>query len=655
MCGICGTYGFGDKALLQRMCDIIQHRGPDDEGYYVDPHVGLGMRRLSIIDLAGGHQPIHNEDQTIWVVFNGEIYNFLQIRSDLKSRGHHFYTNTDTEVIVHAYEEYGDLFVEHLTGMFGLALWDSQRQRLVLVRDRVGIKPLYYRWESGRLWFASEIKSILTSDCSREMDFVALHQYLSYAHVPAPNTIFKGINKLLPGHMLICQDGKMAIKPYWDLPIPSDETLSWEDAKAKVFRLLEECVHSHLISDVPLGAFLSGGIDSSAIVGLMAKYTDAPVRTFSLGFESRARHFDELHYARLVAKHFGTEHLEIPVNVDVMKLLPRMIWHFDEPFANDTALIIYQLSQEVKKHVTVVLAGTGGDEVFAGYPRYLGMRLAELYSLAPLFLRKIIADLLARTISDNVDGRHLNRRLREFAQGGAMSPEDRYVSWITYFSEGAKQQLYSEWAKNLIQDTDGTWITRQFLHHPAGKKNFHDAVFYSDIKTYLPNDQLEYNEKMSMAHSLELRVPFCDHRLVEFAGRLPLSLKTRGFQTKRLLKEAMRGFLPDTIIDRPKLGLHAPVGIWLQTDLKPLVSNLLSRQNVERRGYFRYEAIKEMIGLHNAGKRDFSWQIWMLLVLEIWHRMYLDEPEIQRGLELDINPQMITPGDLNYETSGAKL
>lgn len=634
MCGICGTYGFGNKTLLQRMCDTILHRGPDDEGYYVDHQVGLGMRRLSIIDLAGGHQPIHNEDETIWVVFNGEIYNFLQLRSELKKRGHRFYTNSDTEVIVHAYEEYGDRFVDHLTGMFGLALWDSQHRRLVLVRDRVGIKPLYFRWENGRLWFASEIKSILASGCSREMDFLALHQYLSYAHVPAPNTIFKGIQKLLPGHMLVCQAGQMEIKPYWDLQVDSDANLSWEDAKAETFRLLEECVRSHLISDVPLGAFLSGGIDSSAIVGLMARYTDTPVRTFSLGFESRARHFDELDYARLIAKRFRTEHMEIPVSVDVVKVLPKVIWHFDEPFANDTALIIYQLSQEVKKHVTVVLAGTGGDEVFAGYPRYLGMRLAELYSWAPLFLRKTCADLLTRTVSENVDGRHLNRRLREFAQGGMMNPEDRYVNWVTFFSEGAKQQLYTDWGKTLMQGADGAGITRHYLANPCGKKDYNDAVFYADIKTYLPNDQLEYNEKMSMAHSLELRVPFCDHRLVEFAGRLPLSLKTKGFKTKRLLKEAMRGFLPDTIIDRPKLGLHAPVGIWLQTDLKPLVSDLLSRQTVERRGYFRYDAIKEMIGLHNAGKRDFSWHIWMLLILEIWHRMYLDEEEIQRDLEL---------------------
>jgi asparagine synthase (glutamine-hydrolysing) len=385
-----------------------------------------------------------------------------------------------------------------------------------------------------------------------------------------------------------------------------------------------------------LGAFLSGGIDSSAIVGLMAKHSDLPVRTFSLGFEARARHFDELNYARLVAQRFGTEHLEIPISVNVVKLLPKVIWHFDEPFANDTALILYQLSKEVRHHVTVVLAGTGGDEVFAGYPRYIGMKLAEIYALAPRFLRQILADVLTSVVSENVDGRHLNRRLREFAQGGLKSPEDRYISWVTYFSEAAKQQLYSDWFKDLVGDYDGAMTLRRYLQNPYNEVNYHDTIFYADIKTYLPNDQLEYNEKMSMAHALELRVPFCDHRLIEFSARLPLSLKVKGFKNKRLLKETMRGFLPDAIIDRPKLGLHAPVGIWLQSELKPLVANLLSKETVERRGYFRYDAIENMINLHQIGKRDFSWQLWMLLILEVWHRMYLDRAEIDHDFEMDL-------------------
>jgi len=617
------------------MCDVITHRGPDDEGYYTDTEVGLGMRRLSIIDLAGGHQPIHNEDKSIWVVFNGEIYNFLELRAELEKRGHRFYTKTDTEVMVHAYEEYGEGFVSQLTGMFAFGLWDSRARRLILARDRVGIKPLYFKWKEGRLWFASEIKAILESGCSREMDLLALHQYLSFAHVPAPYTIFKGIKKLLPGHMLVCADGDMTIRQFWDLSKKPQNGISWKDAKQETFSLLEECVRSHLIADVPLGAFLSGGIDSSAIVGLMAKHSDRPVRTFSLGFEARARHFDELHYARLAAQRFGTEHLEIPVTVDVVKLLPKVIWHFDEPFANDTALILYQLSKEVRQHVTVALAGTGGDEVFAGYPRYIGMKWAEIYALAPRFLRQILADFLTATVSEKVDGRHLNRRLREFVQGGLKSPEDRYISWITYFSEEAKQQLSSDWFKALVGDYDGAMTLRQYLQNPYNDVNYHDTIFYADIKTYLPNDQLEYNEKMSMAHALELRVPFCDHRLIEFSARLPMNLKVRGFKNKALLKETLRGFLPDAIIDRPKLGLHAPVGIWLQSELKPLVANLLSKETVERRGYFRYEAIDNMINLHQIGKRDFSWQLWMLLILEVWHRMYLDRPEIDQDFKLE--------------------
>jgi asparagine synthase (glutamine-hydrolysing) len=638
MCGICGTYGFGDEALLRRMCDTLVHRGPDDEGFYADELVGLGMRRLSIIDLAGGAQPIHNEDRTIWLVFNGEIYNFQELRTALEHRGHHFSTASDTETIVHAYEEWGDDGIQRLRGMFAFALWDARRKRLLLARDRVGIKPLYYRHAGNYLWFASEIKAILQGGCPRELDFFALHQYLSFAHVPAPNTIFRGIKKLLPGHLLICQDGHTELRPFWDLELRPAQSgaMTWSDAKAEVSRLLDECVRLHMVADVPLGAFLSGGIDSSAIVGLMARHSPHPVRTFSLGFEARAHRFSELPYARLVAQHFKTEHLELPVTADVVRLLPSVIRHFDEPFANDTALVMYQLSQEVRKHVTVVLAGTGGDEVFAGYNRYVGMRLAEFYARAPHFVRARLADATERMVAQHADGRHWGRWLHEFTRAGLMTAEDRYVSWLTYFDEEAKRSLYADTVHALTADMDATSGVRAYLRLPERPRDYHDVVFYTDIKTYLPNDQLEYNEKMSMAHSLELRVPFCDHTLVEFAAQLPLHMKAKGGRPKRLLKEAMRGFLPDAIIDRPKVGLHAPIGIWLRSDLQPLVAELLSRTTVERRGYFRYDAIERLIGLHNAGRHDFSWEIWMLLVFEVWHRMYLDSPTVGEQFELHI-------------------
>ncbi len=624
MCAICGTYGFSDRELLQQMCDVMMHRGPDDEGFYVGDQVGLGMRRLSIIDVRGGHQPICNEDRTVWVVFNGEIYNFRELRVELEKRGHHFRTGTDTEVLVHAYEEFGDSLVQRIRGMFAFAIWDSRTRRLLLARDRVGMKPLYYRWQCGRLWFASEIKGILQSGCSRELDFFALHEYFSLAHVPAPRTIFKDIRKLLPGHILVCSDGSMSVHRYWDPMPPKRRTLDWDSAKAETRRLLEESVREHLVSDVPLGAFLSGGVDSTAIVAFMARHSQEAVRTFSLGFEKRACYFDELAYARIAAAHFGTRHTEIPVTVDVVDLLPQVISHFDEPFANDTALVMYLLSKEVRRHVTVVLSGTGGDELFAGYNRYVGMRLAELYSKAPRLLRKVMADVVAQVISERVDGRHFPRWLREFTAAGLVGSEDRYLSWVTYFSEEAKHELYGDLLRELCNGASGASIVQSCLRALDDRRDYGDAMFYADVKEYLPNDQLEYSEKMSMAHSLELRVPFCDHRLVEFCASVPLSLKTRGFRPKRLLKEALRGLVPDQIIDRPKHGLHAPIGIWLQTDLAPLLGRLLSREVVERRGYFRYQAIQKLIGLHNSGKRDLSWQIWMLLVFELWHMAYLD-------------------------------
>jgi len=629
MCGICGTYGYGDETLLKRMCRVLTQRGSDEDGWKGGETFGLGSRRLKVIDLETGRQPIGNEDGTIWVVLNGEIYNYQELRRQLEAKGHRFSTRSDTEVIAHAYEEEGEACLHQFRGVFGLAVWDAKRERLLLARDRVGVRPLYYRTDGSRLEFASELKAILETGCPRTLNYRALHQYLSFVYIPAPNTIFEGISELPPGHLIVCESGRHEVRRYWDLPRDVAPPGDPREVTEEVRRRFEESVRYRLVSDVPVGVFLSGGIDSSAIVAVMARHMPGGVNTFTLGFDER--HYDELVEARRIARIFGTEHREFPVRPDVIRLLPRVVWHFDQPFANGTALLIYQLSEAAKRHVTVALAGTGGDEAFAGYTRYAGLRWADYYARAPRFFREAVADLCLPRLREGTDGRHRGRRLRSFVRGGVLAPVDRYVSWVTYFTEDAKRGLYSASTAEAVGEFDGTAFLKTFLEDP-GEPRFNERVFRADVATYLPSNQLHYSDRMSMAHGLELRVPFCDHELLELSAAIPFEWKTRGVRTKALLRNALSDLLPRWVLRSKKVGLNPPVGIWLKGPLRPVVRDVFSADRVRARGTFRPEAIEALLAEHDSGRRDCSMEIWMLLVFEVWQRVYLDGTALEEAL-----------------------
>lgn len=622
MCGIGGFYRHSDSPLLRRMISLLEHRGPDDEGFYEADDVGLGMRRLSIIDLESGQQPIHNEDQTIWVVLNGEIYNYKTLRSSLEGKGHTFYTDSDTESIVHLYEDHGKDFVQHLRGMFSLALWDTRSKELIIARDRIGIKPLYYCVNNGSLFFASELKSLLvTPGFQRQIDPISFAQYLAFLYVPAPRTIFEKVYKLPPGHLLIASQGDVRLEPFWDLKFDIDETVKEEEAEERVLDILEESVRLRMISDVPLGAFLSGGLDSSAIVALMAQHTSKPVKTFTVGFGAEGQGFNELEYAKSVAQHFGTEHHECILDYNVVDLLPKVLWHFDEPFGNSTAILTYLLAEFTRQHVTVALSGTGGDEAFMGYPRYLGLSMGKMYSKIPAPIRKHVlgraATLLPESSSSNFPLHRLGKRLRRFIDGMELSEDDRYMSWLIYFDQEARMRLTGR---------DGAGETEGFMYDYFRRLSDHgleDRAFYTDVKSFLPYNQLEYMDKTSMACSLEARVPFCDHELLEYSATLPHSLKLQGMQTKIILKKACERIVPPEIVHRKKVGFDAPTGQWFKGSLKPFCEALFSESALEQTGNFDAAEVGRLMTLHFSGRRDFSLHLWSLMVFEVWYRMYI--------------------------------
>jgi len=567
-----------------------------------------------------------NADGRLWIVFNGEIYNFQELRKELLQKGRRFRSNSDTEVILHLYETLGQGCLEHLRGMFAFGIWDCERQELFLARDRLGIKPLYYAERGGRLLFASELKAILRHpEIGREIDYSALHDYLTYLYVPPPRTIYKDIQSLPPGHFLAWRGGIARKERYWRLPEDRLEGEE-EDLAGELRTLIEESVRLRMISDVPVGAFLSGGVDSSSIVGLMARQTSHPVKTFSIGFGARARLYDELDYARCVADHFGTDHQEIVVEPDAVSLLPKMVGGFDEPFGNPTAFLVYLLSEFTRKHVTVALAGDGGDEVFGGYPRYKGASLSGLYKIIPGWLRRATLEPVAAFIPESSRGRHGLRRFKEFVQGGALSPEEMYCRWVTYYTEEMKAELYSR----EMADRMGDRVPYEFLKglfqeaRQRERDTLFDRITTVDMQSFLPCNLLAYTDRMSMAHGLEVRVPFTDHKLVEFVTRLSPTLRLRGMRDKYLLKKAVGDLLPDAVLRRKKLGFNPPMALWLKEDLHDLVRDCLSEEVVRRRGYFRPEAIRSLLYLHQSGRRDLSLHIWALLVLEVWHRMYID-------------------------------
>jgi len=632
MCGIYGVLNFKEPdapcaPLLVRMGRVIEHRGPDDEGHYVGRGVGLGMRRLSIIDVTGGHQPIANEDETIWLVLNGEIYNFKELRADLENKGHRFRTHTDTEVIVHLYEEEGTGLFKRLRGMFGLALWDAKRERLVVGRDRIGEKPLYVRRESNRILFASELKSILqVADVPRRLSLGSLQEYLALGYVPAPLTMLEGIEKILPGHCLLVENGRIEDQEYWDVPIGQSEKHSEQEWIERVREKLLETVKAQLVSDVPLGAFLSGGIDSSTIVAAMARMTGRPVKTYSIGYGGDQSYYNELPYAKVVAKAFGTDHHEIVVRPEVSALLPKLMWHMDEPIADSACLTTYLVSRLARESVTVILSGVGGDELFGGYRRYLGDNLHRWYRLLPGPVRKSVLPAVLKLFSQDRTSawKDYARYAAAFIRTGELNPASRYMSYVTLFSPQVQHELLrQESGAGSNGNEMAAEALRKCFARCTGKDTL-NRIMYTDLKTSLPDDLLALTDRMSMAASIECRAPLVDYELVELASRMPSSLKVRGLTMKYLLKKAVAPWLPREVIKRKKRGFGAPVGGWLRQDLKPLVHELLSEEQVRQRGLFHWPAVQQLIEDHQEQRSDYTDHIFALIALETWCRIYLD-------------------------------
>lgn len=630
MCGICGKISFNnsesiDARLIGRMAGLLKHRGPDDAGIYINENgtVGLGHRRLSVIDLSqAAHQPMSNEDRSVWIVYNGEIYNFQELRGILEKKGHTFCSRTDTEVIIHLYEELGTACVKELRGMFAFCLWDEKRKRMLLARDRLGQKPLNYAIKNAGLVFASEIKSILQEPAvTREVDINALDYYLAYQYVPAPETMFSGIKKLPPAHILVWENGRIKIEKYWSLDLQNKVDMPEEEIGRRLTDLLTEAIKIRLISDVPLGVFLSGGIDSSAIVGLMSRLGGPAIKTFSIGFEEQS--FNELKYARKIAKIFSTEHHEYIVKPEALNILPKIIWHFNEPFADSSCIATYYLSKITRQKVTVALSGDGGDESFAGYERYVANKIADLYNLIPQGVRKNIVSLLTVLSTESTRKKDFIKRFKRFAKANDFSRESRYASWMTIFDEDLKNNLYSESLKHRLQGFN----FRDYLfnaYKQSHADNFVDATLFVDIMTYLPGDLLVKMDISSMANSLETRSPFLDHKLVEFAASLAPNLKLKGWTTKYILKKALAGILPKEILQRKKSGFGVPIGRWLRQELKNYAYDILLDEKSINRGYFEKETIKSLLDEHVEGKIDHGARIWSLLNLELWHQMFID-------------------------------
>jgi asparagine synthase (glutamine-hydrolysing) len=625
MCGICGFYEFkfhapAGKRVLSDMLEVLHHRGPDDLGMHIDKDLALGMRRLSIIDLDGGKQPISNEDGRVVTVFNGEIYNFQSLREQLQSRGHSFRTATDTEVIVHLYEDFGEECLEHLRGMFGLAVWDSCRRRLFLARDRLGIKPLYFTEAGGRLVFGSEIKAILQHPAvEAKLNVEGLSNFLSLKYVPAPQTMFEGIYALPPGCCLTCDENGVKVRRYWDLSFVNQGNggLSEEVYAEQLAALLRECVKLHLVSDVPFGAFLSGGLDSSTIVALMSQFLNEPVKTYSVGFEGDAEAFSELPYARLVAKKFQTDHHEVFIGPHhLINLLEKVIWHLDQPIGDEASLANYMVAELASRQVKMVLTGEGGDELFAGYARYAGERLSPLFKLLPKAAKSLVL-----AASAQLPGLR-RQKLALFAL--CQSDEaTRFVNWFPLFNSEMKEALLSTDLKGELSGYDAGYVFREHLARTDGTEPL-NRMLYVDTKLWLPDDLLARGDKTSMAVSLEARVPLLDHKLVEFAAALPQNLKLKGFARKYLLKKVSRASLPPQIIQRKKKGFPMPFTLWFQREARSFLHDVLSASTVRRRGLFNPLFVEKLLKEHEKGFADHGSLLYGLLSVELWQRCFMD-------------------------------
>ena len=627
MCGITGFVNANgtscERSVLERMNQAIFHRGPDEDGFYLNQNVGLAMRRLSIIDLASGQQPIYNEDRSKAIVFNGEIYNYRELREKLDQLGHKFYTKSDTEVVVHLYDEYGVECLQHLRGMFAIAIWDQREQSLFLARDRVGKKPILYSHQpNGDLIFGSEFQAMLQHpSVSREVDLEAIDNYMSYLCIPAPMTAFKQIRKLEPGHWLRWKDGQIEIKRYWLPDFSKKIKISENEAIEETTRILRESTKLRMISEVPLGAFLSGGVDSSAVVALMAQESDKPVKTFSIGFEEQD--FSELKYAKRVAEHVGAEYHEFIVRPNALDVIPTLVEHYGEPYADSSAIPTYYVSKETRKHVTVALNGDGGDESFAGYERYTAMRIADAYGRVPSALRRIFIESPINLLPSSELKRSRFRDAKRFLKAANLPQTERYFRWMSTFNRDAKRELYTpEFAASVAPQNPSSILEKWF--NAASGLGTLDATLLTDQMTYLPNDLLVKVDIASMANSLEARSPFLDHNLIEFAATLPEGMKMRGLETKSLLKKVAARLVPKEVIYRRKMGFGVPVGHWFRGEMKDFVRSVLLSEKSIKRGIVKPEMLERYVREHIDGERDHAFQLWTLLMLELWFQRFID-------------------------------
>lgn len=625
MCGICGIAIIGghpiDRVELATMNQTMMHRGPDGDGYHLSPGIGLGHRRLKIIDLDGGKQPLYNENDKICIVFNGEIYNFIDLRKQLIARGHLFKTSTDSETLVHLYEEYGLEMLDHISGMFAFALWDQTKRLLFLARDRFGKKPLFYSVFPQGIVFGSEMKALLSSNhVDPEIDFDGLGDFVSLGYTLAPRTVIKSITQLCPGEYLTWHEGSINQGFYWQLtPQDAGPPTELENIELTLMEKLRSAVSSRLVSDVPLGAFLSGGIDSSAIVALMTEIKKEPIKTFSIGFSEES--FNELPYTRLIAKKFGTEHFERTIDSDVANLLPQLIWALDEPFSDTSAIPMYHLAQFAREQVTVALSGDGADEVFAGYPTLQADRLAYYYQMMPEMLHTVIKSVVNR-LPVSLNKVSFDFKAKQFIAGVSSPASQWHYHWRLITSEMEQQAL-------MIPDV---WSRRDristmdiFEEHFA-QSPFEDTLsrcLYVDMKTWLPNNILTKVDRMTMAHSLEARAPFLDHKIVDFGFQLPVDLKLHRFSSKYILKKALGPILPEKIIKRKKRGFNSPMAIWLKTSLHEILQDTLSSKTINQHGLFKSDFIQSLITEHLSGQRDNSYRLWSLLCFQLWYDQFI--------------------------------
>jgi asparagine synthase (glutamine-hydrolysing) len=634
--------GRADPELLSRMTALIHHRGPDDGGVYVSPDglAGLGNRRLSIIDLSqAGHMPMSNDDQTLWITYNGEVYNFRELRARLEQRGRRFRSGTDTEVILRLYEEHGVDAFKQLNGMFALAIWDTRRHELLLARDRFGVKPLYYAALNEYLLFGSEIKSLLLDRrVPREPDPEAIHYFLSHLWVPGPGTMFNGVRKLPPGHYLRWRAGQIEVRPYWAIEW-SEETPGGTAELARELRaILYRAVERHLIADVPLGLYLSGGLDSSALLALMSAITKAPVEAYTIAFRSQDAQLeqsggDDVRYAELVARHFGAHFHRIQVEPDIVTLLPKVIWHLDEPVADPAAIATLLIAEAARPKVKVLLSGQGADEVFAGYRVHMADRFARPLGWLPGVVRRRMVspalDMLPAA-APHIPGVHpglvlaFHRYFGKVLAGAELSPEERYIFNRSYYTQPELLSLYRPELRAQFAAFDAGRRHRSYFAE-APRASFVNRMLHVDLKTFLPELNLTYGDKLSMAASVETRVPFLDYELIEFMARVPARLKLRGLTGKYLLRRAVAGMVPPAIVKRRKAGFGAPIRRWLGADLVEMVDDLLSPDMVRARGYFDPIAVRDLIERDRRGEQDNTYRIWALLTLEIWHQTFADD------------------------------